>query len=201
MIIIGLTGSIAMGKTTAANILRTLDGVAVHCSDEAVRELYNDARVIDLIKTTFPNSYDKKTNGIDKQKLIEEIGFDHEKWNALEDIFHPFVRDAQQGFIKDQTQAGTKIVVLDIPLLFETGAEARVDYVICVSAPGFIQNQRALGTRKMSAEDFGFRLSRQMPDAEKCQRADFIVQTGQGLACTRRELQKIIDSFKEKNIA
>ncbi len=192
MIVIGLTGSIAMGKSTAANMLRGMNNVAVHCSDEAVRDLYNDEKVIDLIKTTLPNSYNKKSFAIDKQKLIDEIGFDHEKWDALEDIFHPFVREAQQKFISLHAQDGTKVIVLDIPLLFETGMQDRVDYTICVSAPDFIQEQRALGERKMSVEDFQFRLSRQMPDVEKRRRSDFVVQTGQGLSYTRRELEKII---------
>ncbi len=203
MIVIGLTGSIAMGKSTAANMLREMSGVAVHCSDEAVRELYNDPAVIDLIKNAFPSTYDKKAGKIDKAKLIAELGRDHEKWDELESILHPFVQKAQQKFIQEQAQQGTKIVVLDIPLLFETGGENRVDYTICVSAPSFIQQQRLdkrIADGLMSEEDSGFRLARQMPDAEKQKRADFIVPTGQGIAPTRKALEKVIRDIKEKHL-
>lgn len=202
MIIIGLTGSIAMGKSTAAAMLAEMDGVAVFCSDEAVRRLYNDPAVIGLIKTTFPAAWDKKTDTIDKTKLIAEISDDHEKWDALEDILHPFVLQEQQKFLRAQKTLGTKIAVLDIPLLFETGGEKRVDYTVCVSAPPFIQEQRIaqrIRDGKLTEESFRFRLARQMPDAEKRARADFVVQTGQGLAYTRGELEKIIRTLRERH--
>jgi len=204
MIVIGLTGSIAMGKTTAAGMLAEMDGVAVFCSDDAVRELYGDPAVIDLIKTTFPSAYDKKANAIDKDKLIAEIGFDHEKWDALEQILHPFVQREQQKFLREQQALGTRIAVLDIPLLFETGGEKRVDYTICVSAPAFIQEQRIaerIKKGRITEESFRFRLERQMPDGEKRARADFVVQTGQGLAYTRDALEKIIRDLKERHFS
>lgn len=203
MIVIGLTGSIAMGKSTAANMLAQMSGVAVHCSDEAVKKLYDHPDVIDLIKTTFPKAYDRKSGKIDKLKLIAELGTDHEKWDALEDILHPYVREAQQKFIREQQALGAKIVVLDIPLLFETGAENRVDYTVCISAPDFIQEQRLNDRIKnglMSEEDAEFRMARQMPDGEKRVRADFVVQSGQGLAYTQRELEKIINDLKKKHL-
>lgn len=202
MMIVGLTGSIAMGKTTAANMLRDIGGVAVFCSDEAVRALYGDRAVIDLISRRFPGSYDTKKAGIDKDRLIAEIGLDHEKWNDLEEIIHPFVQDAQQKFIAEQRRTGTKIVVLDIPLLFETGADKRVDCTICVTAPSFMQQQRIaerVKAGRMTEESAAFRLLRQMPDAEKRARADFIVQTGLGLAHTRSALEKIIRELKGRD--
>ena len=139
---------------------------------------------------------------IDKAKLIREIGFDHEKWDALEQILHPFVQREQQKFLREQQALGTKIAVLDIPLLFETGAERRVDCTICVTAPSFIQDQRIaerIREGKITEESYRFRLERQMPDADKRARADFIVQTGQGIAYTRNELNKIIGILKERH--
>ncbi len=202
MIIVGLTGSIAMGKSTAAEMLRDMSGVAVHCSDDTVRALYDNPEVIDLIKTTFPQAWVKKTGKIDKKKLIETLGNDAEKWDALEDILHPYVLRSQQKFLAEHKRLGTKIAVLDIPLLFETGGDQRVDYTICVTAPEFIQRQRIdqrIKQGKLTEDDFQFRLSRQMPDVEKRARADFLVQSGQGLAYTRRELEKIVQQLKEKH--
>lgn len=203
MIIVGLTGSMAMGKSTAAAMLANMDGVAVHDSDQAVRALYNDGDVINRIRTAFPKSYDKKNNKIDKASLLAALGSDPEKWDALEAILHPFVQQAQQKFIRDQRALGTKIVVLDIPLLFETGAENRVDYTLCVSAPDFVQQQRIdkrIRDGFITAEDAAWRMSRQMPDAEKRRRADFVVQTGQGMDYTRRELENIIRDLKKGHL-
>jgi dephospho-CoA kinase len=192
----------AMGKSTASKMLAGMDGVAVQCSDEAVKELYEDERVIDVIKATFPAAYDKKHKTIDKKKLMEELDHDHEKWDALEEILHPLVREKQKQFIQKQTTLGTKIVILDIPLLFETGAETRLDYTITVSAPEFIQWQRIeqrLKSGVLTEDDAAFRLSRQMSDAEKRKRSDYIVASGQGLAYMRKELEKIIKQTKERH--
>lgn len=200
MIVIGLTGSMAMEKTTVANMLRDMKGVAVHCSDEAVRDLYNNAEVIDLIRRRFPATFQKKTNSIDKKKLIGLLGRDHEAWDDLEEILHPYVRCAQQKFIRDQQSLGTSIAVLDIPLLFETGGEQRVDFTLCVSAPEFIQRQRIearIRDGKVSEEDAAFRLSRQMPDAEKRARADFTIPTGTSIAETRKALEKTLAEIKK----
>lgn len=201
MMIVGLTGSMAMGKSTASNMLASMGHVAVHCSDKIVAELYQDKDVIDLIKTTFPQAYDKKTGGIDKGALIAMLGRDHDKWDALEKILHPYVQASQKKFISEQQALGTKIVVLDIPLLFETNAQARVDCTICVSAPAFLQQQRIderIRAGKVTPEDAAFRLSRQMPDDQKCKLADFVVQSGAGLAAMRADLEKIVRDLKKK---
>ncbi len=206
MIVVGLTGSIAMGKSTAAKMLAEMDGVAVFCSDEAVKRLYKDPEVIELIRRRFPSSYDGKTGGIDKKNLIAEIGFDHEKWDDLEAILHPFVRREQDKFLRLQQVAGTKIAVLDIPLLFETGAQERVDYTICVTASRvpaasrIIQEQRIAERIRegvITEESFRFRLERQMPDEEKQAKADFIVPTGGGFDYTKDELQGIVSTLKK----
>lgn len=203
MIVLGLTGSMAMGKSTALKMLAAMEGVAVHDSDLAVKNLYENAEIIDLIKTTFPSAWIKKTNTIDKKKLREELGSDHEKWDALEKIIHPYVRASQDKFLREQRALGTKIAVLDIPLLFETGAQTRVDYTICMTAPDFIQQQRIderIRQGFLTPEDAAFRLSRQLPDSEKRKRADFIIQTGAGLDFTRRALDDMIRKIKERHL-
>lgn len=204
MIVVGLTGSIAMGKSTAAAMLRDMPGVAVHCADEAVRALYANRIVTDMIAAAFPDACDRKTGALDKTKLIAILGRSGENWDRLEKILHPFVREAQQKFLREQQALGTAIAVLDIPLLFETGAEAGLDDTICVTAPPFIQRQRLdarIRAGRLTEEDALFRLSRQMPDAQKRARAGFIVQTGAGMAGTRRELERIVRILKERNAA
>lgn len=188
-----------MGKSTAARMLSDMRGVAVHDSDAAIHRLYNDQEIIGQIRKEFPKSYDKAEKKIDKHELLKELGTDHVKWDALEDILHPHVKREQQQFIQRQQRSGAKFVVLDIPLLFETGAESRVDYTICVSAPAYIQRQRVLKGRGMDKEDFEFRLSRQMPDADKKRLADFVVQTGTGLAETRKMLHNIIQRLTDRH--
>jgi dephospho-CoA kinase len=188
-----------MGKSTAAEMLRDMKGVAVHCSDDAVRRLYDDPKVIGLIKSTFPESYDKKRGRIDKKALLDTLNQDHEKWDVLEEILHPFVQDLQKKWLQLQQTTGMQIAVLDIPLLFETGAEQRVDFTIVVTAPAHIQAQRVFTGRNMDEDDFYFRLARQMPDEEKKRLADFVVSSGIGRAHTRRELEKIVQRLKTRN--
>lgn len=196
MIVIGITGSIGMGKTTAAHMLRDMK-IPVFDSDACVHELLapGGAGVV-AVGTAFPEAYDKKTKSIDRRLLRAALAGSHEQWNLLESLLHPLVQAAQQDWLRDQKSKGVKIAALDIPLLFETGAEARCDCVIVVSAPDFIQSQRVL--QKMSAEDFAFRLSRQMPDAQKRARADYVLNSGQGLADMRKELENIVSDIREK---
>lgn len=193
MKIIGLTGSIAMGKTTAANMLRNMKGVSVFCSDDAVRALYTDPAALARLHDRFPDAFTARQ--IDKKKMIALLGRDHDRWDALENILHPFVIKAQQKFLRDQKTLGTGLAVLDIPLLFETGTEDRVDFTACVTAPAFLQAQRIaarIAADTITAVDAAFRMERQMPDAEKRVRADFVVQTGAGLAATRAALEDIV---------
>lgn len=185
MIVIGLTGSIGMGKTTAANMLRDM-GVPVHCSDEAVAALYGRADVADKICALFPGV--RAGGGVDRARLRKEVYLDHEKLDALEKILHPPVVEEQRKFLLALHGAGVKIAGLDIPLLFETGADRRVDFTICLTAPAFVQEQRVMARPGMTRDVFEFVRARQMPDEEKRRRADYVVQTGQGLARTRREL-------------
>lgn len=192
MIVIGLTGSLGMGKTTTAHMLREL-GVPVHDSDAAVHRLTAPGgAAVEKVAKAFPGSLDADAKSIDRRKLRALLGRDAEKWKKLEHILHPLVRKSQDDFLRHCRGRGKGIVALDIPLLFETGAERRVDYTICVTAPAFIQRRRALSRPGMTEDDLAFRLSRQMPDAEKRRRADFVVQTGNGRAHTRRALQTIL---------
>lgn len=197
MIVIGITGSIGMGKSTAAAMFMDM-GIPVHDSDACVHQLLagGGAGVI-AVGTMFPEAYDHKTNSIDRRKLRAALGGDHGKWDELEKLLHPLVQASQQDWLRDQKNKGVRIAALDIPLLFETGAEARCDYVIVVSAPAHIQEQRVL--KKMSAEDFAFRLARQMPDAQKRARADFVVSSALGMAETRKELEEAVRKIRSKS--
>ena len=198
MIVIGLTGSIGTGKTTAANMLREM-GIPVFDSDAAVHELLGKGgRGIRPVFEFFPDSYDKKTESIDRRKLRDLLGKDHGKWDILESVLHPLVQEMQQDWMRAQRANGIAMAALDIPLLFETGAENRVDYTICVSCPPFMQRQRVLARSGMTEEDFAFRLSRQMPDAEKRLKSDFVVETGIGFAETRAELENVGRIIKDR---
>lgn len=197
MIVIGVTGSIGMGKSTAAAMLMDM-GIPVHDSDACVHRLLASGGVgVVPVGTAFPDSYDHKTTCIDRKKLRAALGGDHARWDELEALLHPLVQASQQDFINEQRAKGVKTVALDIPLLFETGAETRCDYTIVVSAPAHIQEQRVL--QKMSAEDFSFRLSRQMPDAQKRARADFVVTSALGMAEMRKELEEVLRKIRGKS--
>lgn len=194
MIVIGITGSIGMGKSTAAAMLRGM-GIPVHDSDACVHKLLSPGGAgVTPVGIAFPDAYDRKSDSIDRKKLREALGDDHAKWDELERLLHPLVRASQQDFINEYRAKGIELVALDIPLLFETGAEKRCDYTVVISAPAHIQEQRVL--QKMSAEDFTFRLSRQMPDAQKRALADFVVPSGLGMAEMRQALEGVVRKIK-----
>ena len=200
MIILGLTGSIGMGKSTASEMLRQMN-IPVHDSDRAVHQLLaaGGAGVAPIL-TAFPGTDDGQ-GGVDRRKLRAAAGYDHAAWDRLEHILHPLVQGAQSLWLAQQSQKGEKIVALDIPLLFETGAEKRVNYTICVSAPADVQRARVLGRPYATEEDFTFRLSRQMPDAEKRRRSTFVVSTAEGLEPTRSALEKIVTDIRAKHFS
>lgn len=194
MIVIGITGSIGMGKSTAAAMLMDM-GIPVHDSDACVHKLLQPGgAAVAAALEAFPGCGSDR-NGIDRKALRAALGSDHAQWDILESILHPLVQASQQDWLRAQKSLGVKMAALDIPLLFETGAEQRCDYTICVTAPDFVQRQRVL--KKMSEEDFEFRLSRQMPDAEKRQRADYVVQSGAGLAATRAALEAVVRAIRD----
>lgn len=192
MIVFGLTGSIGMGKSTAASMLKKL-GVPVHDSDQAVHAaLKPRGAAFEEVAVTFPAAWDKKNRVIDRKALGDIVFHDKAQMRKLESILHPIAAASQKKFIMQMRAKGKKAVALEIPLLFETGAESRVDYTICVTAPHAIQRRRVLARKNMTEEKFRSILSSQMPDAQKQSLSDFIVQTGMGYGTTYRELRKIL---------
>ena len=197
MMIIGLTGSIGMGKSTATALLRDM-GIPVHCSDEAVHALMAPGgAAVELVETVFPGVLNTD-GGINRRALgVQIFGHDAAR-KKLEALIHPLVVQSQARFISEHQRRGTGIVVLDIPLLYETGAQARVDKVIVVSAPDGVQRQRVMSRPGMTVEKFAAILATQMPDADKRCRADYILETGVNLAETRCDLEKILSTLKKE---
>ncbi|HEY8191539.1 MAG TPA: dephospho-CoA kinase [Alphaproteobacteria bacterium] len=193
MIVIGITGSIGMGKSTAAAMFMDM-GIPVHDSDACVHELMAPGGVAtEAVLDAFPGC-GNSGDGINRKALRAVLGSDHAQWDKLEAILHPLVQESQQVWLRAQKSLGVKMAALDIPLLFETGAEKRCDYTICMTAPDFVQRQRVL--KKMSEADFEFRLSRQMPDADKRARADYVVQSGAGKAEMRSALEAVVRAIR-----
>jgi dephospho-CoA kinase len=187
MFIIGLTGSIAMGKTTTTRLFAE-EGVPVHDADAAVHQLY-EGEAASAIEAAFPGT--TRDGKVDRKALGQRVVDNPPALQWLEAIVHPMVRDAEQRFLKSAESAGAKVAVLDIPLLFETGGENRVDAVVVVSAPAELQRERAL-ERGLSPEKFEALLTRQMPDAEKRRRADFVVDSAHGIDRARDQVRSIL---------
>jgi len=188
MIVIGLTGSIGMGKSTTASMFADF-GVPVHDSDEAVHRLYA-GKAAPLVEEAFPGVVQHGI--VDRALLARQVLGNPEALKKLESIIHPLVRADADAFVERHRAAGTPLVVLDIPLLFETGGRDRVNRVVVVSAPAEIQRDRVLARPGMTEEKFSRILARQVPDADKRRQADFIVETGQGLEAARSSVEKII---------
>ncbi len=188
MIVLGLTGSIGMGKTTTAAMF-TAEGIPVHDADATVHALYRGPAVA-LIEAAFPGT---AVNGeIDRTELGRRVFGQPDEIRRLESIVHPLVKAAEAAFLRDAAAAGHAIAVLDIPLLFEIGGEARVDKVVVVTAPEDLQRVRVLVRPGMTPERFEQIRARQMPDAEKRRRADFVVDTSEGLESARRQVRAIL---------
>jgi len=181
LIVIGLTGSIGMGKTTTADLFRQA-GLPVFDADAAVHALY-DGPLAREIEAAFPGT--TVEGRVDRAKLAARLSGDADAFRRLEAIVHPAVRRVEADFLKQARAAGASAVVLDIPLLFETNRHYDVDKVVVVSAPTDVQRARVLARPGMTAEKFEALLARQMPDAEKRVRADFVVPSGEGLGPAR----------------
>lgn len=188
MIVLGLTGSIGMGKSTTAKMF-TDAGVPVHDSDEAVHRLYA-GQAAPLIEAAFPGTV--KDGVVDRTELSRHVLGDAAALKKLEGIIHPLVRADANAFLERNRAAGTPIAVLDIPLLFETNGRGRVDKVVVVTAPADVQRERVLGRTGMTEQKFEAILAKQVPDAEKRKLADYIVDTGNGLDPARAAVQAII---------
>ena len=190
VIVLGLTGSVGMGKSTAAAMLRRL-GVPVHDSDAEVHRLLGrGGHAVAPVSEAFPSA--RKADRIDRQRLGRLVFGDAAALKRLEAILHPRVRAAQARFLAACRRQRVRVAVLDIPLLFETAGERRLDGVIVVSAPARLQRARVLRRAGMTEARLAAILAQQMPDAEKRRRARWVVPTGLGHALTLRRLKKIL---------
>jgi dephospho-CoA kinase len=194
MLIVALTGSIGMGKTTVARRLRQL-GIAVFDADAEVHALYEGAAVAP-IEAAFPGT----TWGgrVDRDKLSKALLDNPRDFPKLEAIVHPLVLAAERAFLEAEAGKGARMAVLEIPLLFETGGNARVDAVIVVSAPAEAQRRRVLERPGMTPEKLAQMLGRQVPDAEKRARADFVVDTGGMFAEADAQVDRIVESLQDR---
>ncbi len=194
MIIVGLTGSIGMGKTTTATLFAD-EGVPVNDADQVVHELYR-SDAVEPIRAMFP---DVIIDGVvDRKKLSENLAKNPAKFADLEAVVHPLVRAREKAFLDEQRALGKKVVVLDIPLLFETGADRRVDKIVVVSCEPDVQRQRVLSRPGMTPEKFELILSRQTPDAEKRARADYVIDTGHGIDMARSQVKTLLKELGEQ---
>jgi len=188
MFVLGLTGSLGMGKSTTAKIFAE-EGIPVHDADATVHRLY-EGEAAATIEAAFPGT--TVDGRVDRRKLAKCALDDSVAMRRLEAIVHPMVRAAEERFLAEAEQNHASVVVLDIPLLFETDGDRRCDAVVVVSAPADVQRARILARPDMTEEKFAAILSRQMPDAEKRRRADFVVDTSKGFDQARAQVRDIL---------
>jgi len=188
MFILGLTGSLGMGKSATAKIFAE-EGVPVHDADAAVHQLY-EGEATPLIEAAFPGT----THGgkVDRDRLAQRVLGDNEAIKILELIVHPLVRSAEERFLAEAERKGAAVALLDIPLLFETGGDSRCDAVVVVSAPPEVQRARAFERPGMTEQKFAAILTKQISDAEKRKRADFVVDTSKGFDAARSQVRDIL---------
>jgi dephospho-CoA kinase len=188
MIILGLTGSIGMGKSTTAKLFAEA-GVPVYDADAAVHRLY-EGEAVPFIEAAFPGTtVDGK---VDRTRLSARVVHDPAAMKQLEQIVHPMLGASRQKFFHDAERSGAPVAVIDVPLLFETGGEKRVDAVVVVTTSPEIQRARILARDNMTGEKLDAILARQLPDAEKRKRADFVVDTSHGLDPVRAQIRDIL---------
>jgi dephospho-CoA kinase len=188
MMILGLTGSIGMGKSTTAKLFAEA-GVPVYDADAIVHRIY-EGEAVPAIEAAFPGT--TSDGKVDRAKLSAKVVHDPAAIQRLEQIVHPMLRSYHQKFLQDAEQAGAPVVVMDVPLLFETGGEKRVDAVVVVTTAPEVQRERILARGTMTAETLDAILARQTPDAEKRRRADFVVDTSHGLDPVRVRIRDIL---------
>jgi len=192
MIVVGLTGSIGMGKSTTARMFADA-GIPVNDADAVVHDLYRSEAVAP-IGDAFPGSI--RNGMVDRQELARQLAESPAKFRSLEAIVHPLVRRREGEFVEANRVAGAEMVVLDIPLLFEVGSEDRVDVVVVVTCDPQIQRARVLARPGMTEEKLNMILSRQIPDQEKRRRADFLIDTGRGLEAARQRVDEVIAALQ-----
>jgi dephospho-CoA kinase len=188
MKILGLTGSIGMGKSTTAKLFAEA-GVPVYDADATVHRVY-EGEAVPAIEAAFPGT--TSDGKVDRARLSAKVVHDPAAIQRLEQIVHPMLRSYHQKFLQDAEQAGAPVVVMDVPLLFETGGEKRVDAVVVVTTAPEVQRERILARGTMTAETLDAILARQTPDAEKRRRADFVVDTSHGLDPVRVRIRDIL---------
>jgi dephospho-CoA kinase len=186
--IVGLTGSIGMGKSTTARLFAAR-GVPVHDADAAVARLYAGAAV-EPVEAAFPGV--AAEGRIDRQRLAEQVVGKPEALARLEAIVHPLVHEAEERLLDAARRRNAPLAVLDIPLLFETGADKRVDAVVVVTAPETVQRERVMRRTGMTEAKLAALLERQLPDAEKRRRAHFLVETSRGVEAAERQVDAIL---------
>lgn len=195
MIILGLTGSIGMGKSTTARMFAE-EGVPVHDSDEAVHRLYAGPAA-EIIGEAFPGTV---VNGVvDRQRLSKLVLDNPQQLRRLGELIHPLVRADADAFIERHRKEGARLVVLDIPLLFETGGTDRVDSILVVTASPEVQKQRVMARPGMTEEKFAAILANQVSDREKRRNADFVIDTSAGMEAARREVRGVIAKLRERD--
>jgi dephospho-CoA kinase len=188
MFVIGLTGSIGMGKSTTARFFAEA-GVPVHDADAIVHRLY-EGEAAPAIEAAFPGT--TAAGMVDRLKLAERVLGDKAALRQLESIVHPLVREAETRFLAEAERKGAPVAVLDIPLLFETGGQERVDAVVTVSAPAEVQRERLLQRAGMTEEKLEALIANQLADAEKRRQADFVVDSSQGFEVARAQVEEIL---------
>jgi dephospho-CoA kinase len=193
MIVLGLTGSIGMGKSTTARMFVD-EGVPVHDSDATVHKLY-EGEAAAVVEALFP---DTTVDGkVDRERLAKAVVGNPDALKKLEQAIHPLVRRDADRFVEENQRRRTPLVVLDIPLLFETDGTGRVDKILVVTAPAEVQRARVLARPGMTEEKFEKILSRQVPDGEKRRRADFLIDTSHGMDAARQAVRSIIDQLTQ----
>src|ERR1700723_1054519 len=188
MKILGLTGSIGMGKSTTAKLFAEA-GVPVYDADATVHRVY-EGEGVPAIEAAFPGT--TADGKVDRARLSAKVVHDPAAIQRLEQIVHPMLRSYHQKFLEEAEQAGAPVVVMDVPLLFETGGEKRVDAVVVVTTAPELQRERIMARGTMTAETLDAILARQLPDAEKRRRADFVVDTSHGLDPVRARIRDIL---------
>lgn len=193
MIVLGLTGSVGMGKSATARMFAD-EGVPVFDADAAVHRLY-EGEAAPLIEAAFPGTV--SAGRVDRERLSQAVVGNSEAFAKLEAIIHPLVRKARKDFLIAAKAKGAQVAVLDIPLLFETGGERKVDKTVVVSAPHPVQKERVLARPDMTEGKFSAIVAKQMPDSEKRKRADFVIDTSRGLEAAREDVRAILRTLSE----
>lgn len=195
MKVVGLTGSIGMGKSATANLFREA-GIPVFDSDACVHALYDTGgAAVDPVAKAFPGSR-APDGSIDRARLSEALRVDPDGFERLEAIVHPLVETARNHFLAEARRAGADIVILDVPLLFETGGEAHVDAVIAVHAPHDVRRRRVLQRPGMTQAKLDAIIARQTPDSVKLEKADYVVETSGGIDDARQQVDRIIAALR-----